>query len=181
MKHLFAVLFALSILILSATTVAAHDITSVKVNCDEQTITITGVNFPATQVQVSGTGANDFSAQFDVQGSWTKVLDGPFINGLYTITWPNAGNHATEFTVECAEATPTPTPEVTPTPRVTPTPTGTEPPAATGTPRARITPPPTSTSDTTQSDSFSPVLVVVVFFILGLAFGMVTTSRARRR
>lgn len=118
------VLVALVVLAFPASTFA-HEITKVDVDCEGQTIEVSGKLFAELgpiEVTVEGPPGSDYSETFLVETNdeWTKTLPlGP--NGDYSIDWPESGDFGpVTFTVECEAAPAEETPSPTPTARVRP-------------------------------------------------------------
>ena len=85
---------------------SAHEITDVQVDCEAQTIAITGEMFAENGGKtVTVTGPEGYIQEFfaDQDPSWTVTVPlGP--NGDYSIDWPESGDWGPfAFVVDCAE------------------------------------------------------------------------------
>lgn len=122
------VLTSISLIVSVVGFATAHE-TIVSVRCGEG-IQVVGHFFtgnpPDTEPihsPVTITGPEGYSESFEVTtAEWAHTFPlGP--NGQYHIDWPEAGQFAQDFTVDCAEPTPTPTVRPTPSTHGLPTPT----------------------------------------------------------
>ena len=121
-------LLALALPILAS----AHEITNVDVDCETQSVHVTGKMFAVHGgATVTVTGPEGYLQSFfaDKDEAWTVTL--PLgADGTYMIDWPNSGDFGpVTFEVDCVLATeepsPTGTAEPTQEPTSEPTPTGT--------------------------------------------------------
>jgi len=159
--------------------VSAHQITDVQVDCPGKAIVVSGNGFGAAgsgPITLTVTGPEGYleSAMVPAVIAWTVSLPlGP--SGEYAIEWPDSGDSAVTFSVDCpaATASPSPTPAQTPT-RTHPS---KSPEHEVTTPRPQKTLPPT---DTTTLSSPSPVSSDTALATL-LLIGVFAASVAVRR
>lgn len=130
--------------------VSAHEV-RITVACAAGGIQVDGIYFTGNPAgsepihsPVTVTGPEGYSESYEVTtATWSHTFPlGP--NGSYHIDWPDAGQYAQDFVVDCAAPTPEPTPEPTPTSEPTPRPT----PSVVGPP----TPTPVRTLPPTDTD-----------------------------
>ena len=173
-----AIVLAFVGLLAFAAPVSAHEIQSIDVDCDAGGITVTGILFGEDLPRlVTVSGPEGYVETFNVTtDTWTHVF--PLgANGTYSIDWPDAGDFATTFEVDCEEAVAAPTPPAEATDNGRDLGVG-------GVVAVSLTPPPTDTEATPQPASSNggwPLVLLVVATVIALALLVTPVAATRRR